>query len=272
MAGEPQSMVQLLNIPFNPGEAGGSVTGGGTDASEVSLFVVPVGANYRVEILRLGVVAELLAVPDTGDIDIDIEFWDSLLTGPAAVTAANRFSLTNYTEDRVFDADTAVEQEVANVLGTLVADLQAGPPYPEYTISNLTIDRTVNADSTTDAELADLLGTFISDLMAGTCGYYALTNVTVDRDADMSGPPSNATFADLLCTLINDFNPRADLTLDATNANLEDITLRQYNHLWTGSQIMESGDTLNCEIGAHTSSTDGMGYAFILEYKVLQRS
>lgn len=267
MAGEAQESIQLLTIPFRPEER---VAAG--DSQEVPLLAIPVGANFRVEVLRLGVVAEVLAVPDTGDIDLDVEFWDSLLTGPAAVTAANRFSLTNFTEDRVFDADTAVEQEVANVLGTFVSDLQNGPPYPEYTITNLTIDRTVNADSTSDAELADLLGTFIGDVFAGTCGYYALTNVTTDRDADMSGPPSNATFADLLCTLIADFNPRTDLTLDSTNVNLEDISIRVYNPLFTGSQIMEGGDTLNAEIGAHTASTDGEGYGFILEYKVLQRS
>lgn len=267
MAGEAQESVQLLTIPFRPEERVAT-----NDVQEVPILVIPTGANFRVELLRLGVVAEVLAVPDTGDIDIDMEFWDSLLTGPAAITAANRFSLINYTEDRAFDADTAVEAEVANVLGTLVADLQRGPPYPAYTVSNLTVDRTVNADSTSDAELADLLGTFIQDLFAGSLGYYALTNVTVDRDADMSGPPDNATFADLLCTLINDFNPRTDLALDSTNVNLEDISIQQYNPLWTGSQIMESGDTLNCEIGAHTATTEGVGYGFIVEYKVLQRS
>lgn len=267
MAGEPQSMVQLMTIPFRPEEHVAAA-----DIAEYGLMAIPVGANYSVEVLRIGVMAQTLNVPDTGDSDLDIEFWDSLLTGPAAVTAANLFSLTNYAVDRTFDADTAVEQEVANVLGTFIADLQAGPPYPTYNISNLTIDRTVDADSTTDAELADLLGTFIMDVMAGSCGYYALTNVTVDRDTDCSGPPANAVFADILCTLINDFNPVTDLTLDTTNVNLEDVTLRQYNPLYTGSQIMHSGDTLHAEIGAHTASTVGYGYSFILEYKVLQRS
>lgn len=269
MAFEPQSAVQLLTIPFRPEER---VAAG--DSQEVPLLAVPVGANFRVEVLRIGVVAEVLAVPDAGDIDLDIEFWDSLLGGAALATAVEAFSLTDYSADRTFDADTAVEAEVANVLGTLVADLGTyGLNFPSaYTITNLTDDRVLDCNSTTDAELADVLGTLINDLLAGSLGYYALTNVTTDRDADMSGPPANAVFADILATLIQDLAPRTDLTLNSTNSNLEDIVIRQYNPLFTGSQIMESGDTLNAEIGAHTATTEGEGYGFIVEYKVLQHS
>lgn len=273
MSSEPQTDIQLVTVPFNEivldDDAWSSAA---ENPLETGLLAVPRGANYRLELLRIGYVAEVAVIGTA--VTCDIEFQDSQLTGAALVTAANTFSLTNATEDRTFDADTAVEQEVANVLGTLVSDLQKGPPYPAYNISNLTIERgavgdVFDADSSSDAELADLLGTVIGDIFAGSFPYYNFTNVTVDRDADMSGPPANAVFADILCTLVNDLRPRSDLV---TTHDLETALIQDYNSIYVGSQILEAGDSINAEFVTNTITTGGEGYSFIVEYRVLQRS
>jgi hypothetical protein len=250
---------------------------GDIDASErppnVGLLAVPRGANFRLEVLRVGYMAEVAVIGTTAT--VDIEFLDSLLSGAALKTAVDAFSLTNASEDRTFDANTAVEQEVANVLGTFVSDLSTyGLNIPAYTITNLTTERgsvgdVFDADSTSDAELADLLGTVIGDILAGSLPYYNFTNVTVDRDADMSGPPANAVFADLLCTLVNDLRTRTNIV---SAANLENALIQDYNSLFVGSQIMESGDSLNAELTLDTVTTVGEGYSFITEYRVLQHS
>ncbi len=273
MSSEPQTDIQLMTVPFQDvlldDDAWSSAA---ENPLEVGLLAVPRGANYRLELLRIGYVAQVAVIGTT--ITCDIEFQDSLLTGPALITAANTFSLTSVTEDRTFDADTAVEQEMANVLGTFVADLQRGPPYPAYSISNLTTERgavgdVFDADSSSDAELVDLLGTVIGDIFAGSLPYYNFTNVSVDRDAAMSGPPSNAVFADILCTLVNDLRPRADLV---TTHDLESALIQDYNSLYVGSKILEAGDSVNAEFVTNTITTGGEGYAFIVEYRVLQRS
>jgi hypothetical protein len=265
MTWEPQSGVQLAVAAL-----------GDIDANErppnVGLLAIPRGANFRVEVLRIGYMAEV-AVVGTGA-TVDIEFLDSLLTGTALTTAVQAFSLTNASEDRVFDADTAANQELANVLGTLVSDLETyGLNFPAYTITNLTTDRDADISGPpADAVIADILGTFINDILAGSLPYYDLTNITTDRDADMSGPPSDQVLADILATLITDLRPRSDLTLDSTTSNLENASIQDYNSLFVGSQILESGDSLNAELTLNTVSTVGEGYSFITEYRVLQHS
>ena len=51
--------------------------------------------------------------------------------GIAAITAANdAYEVTNVTTDRTYDADSTTTAEVADVLGTLIADLQAAGVIP----------------------------------------------------------------------------------------------------------------------------------------------
>lgn len=265
MAFEPQSDVQYCVTPTNFTEQVGA---GG--ARETGIFAVPTGNNWTVEVTKVGVFSELLHIPDGGVVTVDLEFWDSMLTGPAAVTAAAAFSVTNVQKDRTFDADTAVEQEVANVLGTLIQDLQNGV-LPFYTITNLTTDRILNADSTTDAELADILGTFIRDMERGWGGFFNVTSGTTDRTMNSGAPPDNAEFADVLSTLIDDFQPRSDL-ITSVNLLVANHTIRQLNEIWSGSQIMHQGDTLNAEITAQGNGTQGRGASFVVEYRVLAYS
>jgi hypothetical protein len=269
MSSEPQTDIQLLTVPFNEillTEAAWNDVA--EEPVETGLLAVPRGANFRIEVLRIGYVAQLAVIGTT--VTVDIEYQDSLLTGAALVTAANTFSLTNATEDRVFDADTAANQELANVLGTFVSDLQRGPPYSAYTIGSLTTDRDADISGPpADAVIADILGTFINDVFAGSLPYYNLTNITTDRDADMSSPPSDQVLADILATLITDLRVRSDLV---TTHDLETALIQDYNSLYVGSQILEAGDSINAEFVTTTITTGGEGYSFIVEYRVLQRS
>lgn len=273
MSSEPQSKVQLRTVPFNTIVLDEQAWGDpGEEPVELGLLAVPRGANFRIELLRVGYMAEVAVVGTTAT--VDIEFQNSVLTGPALVTAAKRFDLVNVEPDRVFDADTAVEQEVANVLGTFVADLQAGPSYPAYTITNLTVDRTLDVNSTSDAELADVLGTLINDVVAGSLPYYSILDgggafSNFDRSTDISGPPANAEFADILATLIVDLRPRTNLV---ASVNLESALIQDYNSIWSGRQILESGDSVNAEFTIDNITTGGEGYSMLIEYRVLQHS
>lgn len=266
MTFEPQADVQYCVTPVDITEQVGA---GG--AREQGIFAVPTGNAWTVEVMKIGIFQEVLHIPDGGNVTVDLEFWDSMLTGPDAVSAADDFSVSNVQEDRTFDADTAVEQEVANVLGTLIQDLQNGV-LPSYTITNLTTDRIYNANSTSDAELADILGTFIRDMERGWGGFFNIASLTTDRTMDSGAPPDNNEFSDVLGTLIEDFQPRANLVPAGTNLLVANHTIRQLNELYQGSQIMHQGDTLNAEITAQGLGTQGLGASFVVEYRVLAYS
>ena len=271
MADTPQTNKRYITIPFNPGEQAG-----GGDVNEFGLLAIPNGVGARLALTNIDVFCEVLHVPDTGSTTVDIEFQDMMLDGDALKDAAKRFILTNVVTDRVFDANSAVEAEVANVFGTFIADVVKGPPYPAYTITNESVDRVLDADSTSDAEIADVLATLILDVFAGEAsggtprgGFYNITNLTTDRSEDISGPPANAAMADLLGTFANDIQPRSNLR---AGVNLGTISIREVVNVWSGRQILNAGDTINAEIATHTDTTVGHGYSFVLEYEVLKHS
>ncbi len=271
MADTPQTNKRYVTIPFDPGEQAG-----GGDVNEFGLLAVPNGVGAQLALTNIDVFCEVLHVPDTGSTTVDIEFQDMLLDGIALQDAAKRFILTNVVTDRVFDANSAVEQEVANVFGTFIADVVKGPPYPAYTITNQAVDRVLDANSTSDGELADILTNLILDVFSGEAangvprgGFYNITNLTTDRETDISGPPANAEFADLLGTFANDIQPRSNLR---AAFNLGTISIREMVNVWNGRQIMNPGDTINAELATHTNTTVGHGYSFILEYEVLKHS
>ena len=271
MASTPQENKRYAVIPFDPGEQAG-----GGDVNEFGVLAIPNGVGARLAMTRIDVFCEVLHVPDTGSTTMDIEFQDMMLEDEALKTVAKLYNLTNVVEDRVFDADSAVEQEVANVFGTFIADVVKGPPYPAYTITNQSVDRVLDADSTSDTEIADVLAMLILDVLAGEAsegvprgGFYNSSNLTEDRAADISGPPANAEMADLLGQFANDIQPRSNL---AAAFNLGTISTREVVNVWTGYQILNPGDTINAEIATHTRTTFGHGYSLIVEYEVLKHS
>ena len=271
MADTPQTNRRYVTISFDPGEQAA-----GGDVNEFGLLAIPNGVGAQLALTSIDVFCEILHVPDTGSTTVDIEFQDMMVDGIARQDVANLFNLTSVVTDRIFDANSAVEQEVADVFGTFVADLSQGPPYPSYAITNLTVDRVLDADSTSDAELADVLGTLILDVLAGEAsggdprgGFFNISNLTTDRATAIDGPPANAEFADLLGTLANDLQPRSNLR---AAFDLGTISIREVVNVWSGRQILNSGDTINAEIATHTNTTVGHGYSFILEYEVLKHS
>ena len=257
---DSNAKVQFLTVPFIPGE---TVSAG--DQVEVGLFGVSRESPATVEVLGLSVFFEVLHVPDTGTTTMDLEYWDCMLEGQALKDAAGRFDLTNVTEDRVYDADTMVEAEIANVFGTWIDDLVNGRP-KNITLTNETTDRILNTDSTSDAELADILSTLILDVERGHGGFFDISSLTTDRSTDISAPPANAEMADLLGTFANDIQPRSNLE---AAFDLGGGSIREVAEIWRGRQLMKAGDTLNAEIASHTDTTAGQGYTFIVEYRVL---
>jgi hypothetical protein len=72
--------------------------------------------------------------------------------------------VTNLTTDRSFNADSVSIDELADVLGTLIEDIEAGSYLgSQWTVTNGVTDRTIDAQGTTIDELADVIATFIAD-------------------------------------------------------------------------------------------------------------
>jgi hypothetical protein len=260
MVANAQEQVQLLTIPFDWHL---SVT----TQNELALLAVPHGKNVQLEVLSVGYTNRILV--DSGTHTVDLEWRDALRdaqNGLATTMAA--YTFTNVTPDRVLDCDSTSTAEVADVLGTLVADLKLGLPLPAYTITNLTRALLYNEGDASLATLADQVGQIINDIVDGRIVNVVQTESSTDRviDADST---TDAELADCISVLHRDLTPTADL---ADTVNLVNAGIEGYVSIWEGSQILNQGDTLNLEIANSDSSTDGEGYAAIVEFKVLRHS
>lgn len=97
------------------------------------------------------------------------------------------YSVSNVTTTTTYDADSTSLDELANVLGTLIALFKTGTTVTSsFTVSNVTTDRSFSATSTSLDELADVLGSIIASLAAtGTStDIYTPTNVTTTISFD----------------------------------------------------------------------------------------
>ena len=69
------------------------------------------------------------------------------------------FSTTNRTADRSFDVNSTSINELADVIGTIIADYYAGTYNGgSYTVTNASADRAINCNSTSITELAKYIG------------------------------------------------------------------------------------------------------------------
>ena len=258
MAGEPQEAVQFLTVPFDWHLAGDS-------QDELALMCIPHGKNMRVEVLSVGVTGRIVG---TGALTARVEWRDSLRTNNNGLSdTIGGFVPTNVTEDRVLDCDSTTTAEVADVLGTLIADLKIGLPLPLYTITNLTRALTHDSNANSLVLLADQVGQLIDDINEGRIVNVVFSNTAVDRayDADST---SDLELADIVQNLHDDLTPTAYLH---AAANLVNQGIEGYFTLWDGSQVLNQGDALNLEI-TNTAGTDKEGYAAIVEYRVLKHS
>jgi len=257
---ESQEDIQLRTIPFD-----WQLKLTGAD-HELGLLAVPYGKNHQVEILSIGYTCRVAVTTCT----VRSEWRDALLTDKDTLTTAvGAFLPTNVTPDRVLDCDSTSAAEVADVLGTLIADLKAGLPIPAYTITNLTRDVTaVNTDSGTLGLLADQVGQLINDIYEGRIVEVAWTPVNADRVFDADSTSVGELF-DIVQTLHTDLTPQTYLH---AAANVVNQGLEGYVSLWNGSLVLNQGDVLNLQITDSNVSTPGEGYAAIVEHRVLRRS
>jgi hypothetical protein len=259
MAGEPQEQVQLLTIPFDWHLSH-------DDKDELALLCVPHGKNMQVDVLSVGVTGRIVG---SGALTARAEWRDALRTasnGLATTMAA--YTVTNVTPDRVLDCDSTSITEMADVLGTLIADLTAGLPLPEYTITNLTRALAYNEGATDEALLADQIGQIINDIVDGRIVDVVFTEGNqTDRtfDADTVAEPE---LSDILSVVHRDLTPTAYLH---AAANLVNQGIEGYISLWNGSLILDQGDALNLEV-ANSAGTDKEGYAAIVEFRVLRHA
>ncbi len=258
MAGTPQDLVKVLTVPFDWHLSIDS-------QDELSLMCIPTGKNLKVEVLSVGYVYR---VATGGGGTVDLEWRDALRDEEnGLVNSVGGFVPTNVTEDRILDCDSTSTAEMADVLGTFIADLKLGLPLPNYVLTNITRAITHNSNANDSALLADQIGMLIQDVQEGVLPKVTFSNGAVDRvfDADST---TVLELSDIVQNLHDDLTPTADL---ATSVSLITGSIGDYNKIWEGSRILNQGDSLVLEI-TNTAGTDGEGYGAIVEYKVLQRS
>ncbi len=258
MSGEPQEAVQLLTIPFDWHLSL-------TTQDELALLAVPHGKNVQLEVLSVGYTNRIIVTAGT----VDLEWRDALRDAENGLTTSMvAFSPSNVTPNRTLDCDGGVLATSADVLGTLIADLKAGLPLPAYTITNLTRALAHNSNANDQALLDDQIGQIINDIQDGRIVDVVFTNTATDRafDADST---TVLELSDVLQNLHDDLTPTADL---AASVSLITAGIEGYVTIWNGSRILNQGDTLNLEITCTDSTTDGEGYAAIVEYRVLKHS
>ena len=261
MSGEAQEAVQLLTVPFDWHLSLNT-------ADELALLCVPHGKNMQVELLSVGVT---LRVASTTAV-VDLEWRDALRTeeNDLSGTMATFFpsNVTTTPTTRAFDCNGATLATSADVLGTLINDLKAGLPLPEYTITNLTRALTYNTDGGSQTLLDDQIGQLINDIVdARIVDVVFSGGASTDRTFDADST-SIAELSDIARNLHNDLTPTADLV---ATVNIINQGLEGYIALWNGSRILNQGDALNLELDIG-SGTDGEGAAAIVECRVLRHS
>ncbi len=257
MPGDFQEQVRLLTIPFDWHLAGAT-------QDELALLVIPHGKNMQVEVLAVGFTGRDVG---TGALTVRVEWRDALTTGAALATVANSFVATNVATQRTFNADGAVLATSADVLGTLIADLQVGLPLPRYTLTNITRALAHNSNANSQTLLDDQIAQLLTDIDDQRLVDVVFSNTAVDRQFDADNT-SVLELADIVQNLHDDLSPTVYLhaAANAVNQGIEG-----YVELWTGSQVMDQGDALNLEI-TNTAGTDKEGYAAIVEYRVKRHS
>lgn len=258
MAGEPQEAIQLAVVPIDFQLSLDS-------SDEAALLCIPHGRNMQLKVLSVGFT---VGVVGSGALTLAVEWRDALLTGAGLATAMALYTVTNATPTRVFDADDTSVANMADVLGTLIADLKAGLPLPAYTTTNVTRALSYNEGGASEALTADQIGQIIDDIIDGRIVNVVQTEGTpTDRvfDADNT---SEAELADIISVLHRDLTPTTTLV---TGVNAVNQGITGYVDLWDGGLILNQGDLLNLEI-TNTAGTDKEGFSVITEFQVLRHS
>lgn len=258
MAGESQEAVQFLTVPFDWHLSGAT-------QDELALLCIPHGKNMQVEVLSVGVTGRVVG---SGALTARVEWRDALRDAEnGLVNAAGGFVTSNVAVDRALNCDSTSLAEIADVLGTLIADLKIGLPLPAYTITGLTRALSYDCDDGTNALLADQVGQLINDINAGRIVDVVFGNQTTDRTFDANNTSAEEC-GDVVSVLHDDLTPTAYLN---TDANLVNQGIEGYIAVWEGSQVLNQGDALNLEI-TNAIGTDKEGYAAIVEYRVLRHA
>ncbi len=256
MSGDPQENVLVLNVPFD-------FELSTDDGDELALLCVPHGKNMQVEVSSVGFTGA--SGPTSGT--VDLEWRDCLLTGAGLSNAIGGFVTSNVVEDRVLDCDSTTYPEVADVIGTLIADLKIGLPLPLYTFTNSNRSLAYNVNDNSLANLADQVAQLVDDINDNRIVDVVFTSKAIDRQFDADST-SILELADIVANIHDDLTPTADLI---TSQNLVTQGITGYVELWTGGLVMNQGDLLNLEI-AIDSTADGVGYTAVVEYRVLRHS
>ncbi|KKN10603.1 hypothetical protein LCGC14_1034910 [marine sediment metagenome] len=258
MPGDPQEDVLVLNVPFD-------FQLSLTTSDEAALLCVPHGKNMQVEVISVGFTG--LVIPTAAS--VDLEWRDCLREEDNGLRdTVGGFVPSNVVEDRVLDCDNTTYPEVADILGTLIADLKIGLPLPLYTLTNVTRALAHNCNANSLALLADQVAQLIDDINDNRIVDVVFSNKTVDRTFDADST-TVLELADIAASLHDDLTPTADLV-----ASVDLITqgIEGYVSLWNGSLVLNQGDLLNLEIDCSDSTQDGEGYSALVEYRVLRHS
>lgn len=191
----------------------------------------------------------------------------------AGLPAIPAYTVTNGTTLRTLNANSYTNDNLADILATLISDLRNGVPIPAYTITNGTVLRTLNANSYTTDNLADLIATIIDDLGTGsTISGYTVTNDVTLRTLDANSYTTD-NLADVIATLIRDLGgvdvtaPTVPTGLTATMESDTEIILDDfvstdavgvtgYEYRIDGGSAVDMGLTKPFTVSGLTASTE----------------
>jgi hypothetical protein len=132
-------------------------------------------------------------------------FGSGMYRGVGALTSTTgAFTVTGIALTRTLDLSDASINDLANLLGTLIYDIQEGIyDGSTYTLTNGSTDRAFDADATTLNELLNVLGTSITDNTgtAFVASGYTVSNHTLDWTLNCANTSLNE-IADVLATVL----------------------------------------------------------------------
>lgn len=112
---------------------------------------------------------------------------DYLGTSIGTAGLLSDYTVSNVTSTFLYDASNTSLDEIASVLGTLIASIKVAPsPFSlsGFVVLNVTTNRTYDANNTSLDELANVLGSLITTLQSGSLDVYTVTNAIFDHIYD----------------------------------------------------------------------------------------
>ena len=281
MSSEPQTDICLVTVPITDV----LVTGPDGASNEATVFAIPDGANFRVELLSVSYIANTLPIDGSANVNFDLEYVDDS-DSDAVVNLLATFTLDdNRTavivnpvwrgsqimeagdvinlEFDVADPDTAA-QGAAVVLEYKILRHSDDPRDTQVNITPIDKFLIGSPLTTTTGSLNECL------LACPDQAGYRIELVSVSYVAHTL--PADAGDVDVDIEYIDD-SDSDDVSDLITDFDLKSGTARVVTEIWRGSQVLDPGDVINAQFTTDGGlTTPAQGASLITEFRILKRS